>query len=86
MNKAAPVPPPDEVSDGPELPGISRRGVTARMLGRSMVLWTGGVVITVHANSEHMEQAIDELRTANHEARGERAIGRGESLAPLGAR
>lgn len=86
VNTAGFVPPPNQVEERVAGPLTARRGVPARMLSGSMVLWTGGVVITIHANSEHMEKAIENLETVNHGARGEEAIGKGESLAPLAAR
>ena len=86
INRPGSVPSPDAVEPRIAGPETERRGVTARLVSGGMVLWTGGVVITVHANSEHMDAAIDELKTVNHEILGESAIGPGDDLAPLAER
>ena len=60
------------------------RGVTMRTLSGNPFLWTGGVTITVDANSEHLSAALAGLMTVNHDAVGRAPIKAGESLAPLG--
>ena len=86
INAPGYVPQANQVEERVAGPTTSRRGVTARVLSGSMFLWTGGVVISVKANSEHMEQAIAALETVNHEARNEPAIGNGDDLTPLATR
>ena len=86
INAPRNVPSPNQVEERVAGPETTRRGVTARILSGSMFLWTGGVVISVKANSEHMEMAIAELETVNHEARNEEPLGKEDDLTALGTR
>jgi hypothetical protein len=77
------VPSPDKVADHVAGASTMVRGVTSRVLSGSSFLWTGGVTITIDANSEDLDAAIAGLRTANHQALGRSAINPGESLESL---
>ena len=70
----------DAVATGPVR---TVRGVAARTLSGSEHLWTGGVVITVHANSEHMQDAVQGLRSVNHRAVGLDTVNDGDDLRAL---
>lgn len=62
------VPDPDDerIMNAGELTSI--RGATARTLSGSPFIWTGGVVITIHANGPFVDAALEGLRSANHSA------------------
>jgi hypothetical protein len=82
-NAAGAVPSPDKVDDRVAGKPTTVRGVTSRVLSGSPFLWTGGVTITVHANSEDLDAALAGLKTVNHDALGRAPVNAGESLASL---
>jgi hypothetical protein len=78
------VPDPGQISDDVGGPLTTERGVNSRTLGDGPVLWTGGVVVTIFANSELEQEALAQVQTVNHDVMGRPPIGPGENLAPVG--
>ncbi len=59
------------------------RNVPSRILSGNLFLWTGGVIITVDANSGQQAAATAALETVNHDALHRPPVRAGESLAVL---
>ena len=62
----------------------SVRDAAARALSGSPFIWTETVTITIHANAPFVEEALANLRSANHEALQFDEVSPGDSLREFG--
>ena len=75
---------PESIEPAAAGPIETVRGVPARLASGGLILWTGGVIVTVHGNADDRDAAVEALKLANGPAIGMKDIGPGESLEPLG--